>query len=58
MPARFTMALIRLSPSCVRCVTASGDEPIGSPPEAVTQRTQEGLKRMSAVVKRAGISAD
>jgi hypothetical protein len=24
----------------------------------VTQRTQEGLKRMSALVKRAGISAD
>jgi tripartite-type tricarboxylate transporter receptor subunit TctC len=37
---------------------AQGLDPIGSPPEAVTQRTQEGLKRMSAVVKRAGITAD
>jgi tripartite-type tricarboxylate transporter receptor subunit TctC len=37
---------------------AQGLEPIGSPPEAVTQRTQDGLKRMSAIVKRAGITAD
>jgi len=57
----------RLNAEVVKAVNAAdvreklialGLEPIGSPPEAVTQRTQEGLKRMSAVVKRAGISAD
>ena len=37
---------------------AQGLEPVGSPPEQVTQRTQAGLKRMSEVVKRAGIQAD
>ena len=37
---------------------ALGLEPIGSPPEQVTQRTQAGLKRMSEVVKRAGIQAE
>lgn len=35
-----------------------GLEPIGSPPAQVTQWTQDGLKRMSAVVQRAGIRAD
>jgi len=37
---------------------AQGLEPIGSPPEQVTQWTQAGLARMSAIVKRAGIAAD
>lgn len=37
---------------------AQGLDPIGSPPEAVTQRTQDGLKRMAALVKHAGITAD
>jgi tripartite-type tricarboxylate transporter receptor subunit TctC len=37
---------------------AQGLEPIGSPPEKVTQWTQDGLKRMSAIVKRAGITAE
>ena len=37
---------------------AQGLEPIGSPPEQVTQRTQAGLKRMSEIVKRAGIQAE
>ena len=39
-------------------LVAQGLEPIGSPPEKVTQWTQDGLKRMSAVVKRAGIQAE
>jgi len=37
---------------------AQGLEPIGSPPEEVTRRTLAGLKRMSEVVKRAGIQAE
>lgn len=37
---------------------AQGLEPVGSPPGTVTQLTQDGLKRMSAIVKRAGIGAD
>jgi len=57
----------RLNAEVVKAVTsadvrekliAQGLEPIGSPPETVTQRTQDGLKRMSAIVKRAGITAD
>ena len=39
-------------------LVAQGLDPIGSAPEAVTQRTQDGLKRMGALVKRAGITAD
>ena len=39
-------------------LVAQGLEPIGSPPEQVTQRTLAGLKRMSEVVKRAGIQAE
>jgi tripartite-type tricarboxylate transporter receptor subunit TctC len=35
-----------------------GLEPIGSPPEQVTQRTEAGLKRMGEVVKRAGITME
>jgi hypothetical protein len=37
---------------------AQGLEPIGSRPAEVTQRTVAGLKRMSEVVKRAGIQAE
>jgi tripartite-type tricarboxylate transporter receptor subunit TctC len=37
---------------------AQGLEPVGSPPELVTQWTQDGLKRMSAIVKRADIRAE
>lgn len=37
---------------------AQGLEPIGSPPEEVLSRTQAGLKRMSEIVKRAGIQAE
>ena len=57
----------RLNAEVVKAVNApdvreklisQGLDPIGSPPEAVTQRTQEGLKRISTLVKRAGITAD
>jgi tripartite-type tricarboxylate transporter receptor subunit TctC len=37
---------------------AQGLEPIGSPPETVTQWTQDGLKRMKGIVARAGIKAE
>jgi tripartite-type tricarboxylate transporter receptor subunit TctC len=37
---------------------AQGLEPIGSRPEVVTQWTQDGLKRMRAIVERAGIRAE
>jgi tripartite-type tricarboxylate transporter receptor subunit TctC len=37
---------------------AQGLEPIGSPPETVTKWTQDGLKRMRAVVDRAGIKPE
>ncbi len=37
---------------------AIGLEPIGSPPEQVTQWTEAGLKRMGDVVKRAGITME
>ena len=37
---------------------AQGLEPVGSPPETVTQWTQDGLKRMREIVKRAGIQAE
>ena len=37
---------------------AQGLEPIGSPPEQVTQWTQAGLARMSGIVRRAGIKAN
>ena len=39
-------------------LVAQGLEPIGSRPEEVTQRTLAGLKRMSEIVKRAGIQAE
>ena len=37
---------------------AQGLEPVGSPPEQVTQWTQAGLARMKDIVKRAGITAE
>jgi tripartite-type tricarboxylate transporter receptor subunit TctC len=37
---------------------AIGLEPVGSPPEQVTQWTNAGLKRMGEVVKRAGITME
>ena len=39
-------------------LVSQGFEPIGSAPETVTQWTRDGLKRMSEVVKRAGITAE
>lgn len=39
-------------------LVALGLEPVGSPPEQVTQRTQAGLKRMAEIVKRAGIQSE
>lgn len=38
-------------------LVSQGLDPIGSPPEQVTQWTQAGLKRMAQIVKRAGITA-
>jgi tripartite-type tricarboxylate transporter receptor subunit TctC len=37
---------------------AQGLEPIGSPPEQVTQWTKAGLARMSEIVKRADIKGE
>ena len=57
----------RLTAEVVKAVTApdvrekliaQGFEPIGSPPEQVTQWTKAGLARMSEIVKRAGIKGD
>jgi len=39
-------------------LVAQGLEPIGSKPETVTQWTQDGLKRMRDIVKRANIQAE
>jgi len=39
-------------------LVAQGLEPIGSPPETVTQWTQDGLKRMRDIVQRAKIQAE
>ena len=39
-------------------LVAQGFEPIGSAPDKVIQMTQDGLKRMAVVVKRAGIQAE
>ena len=56
----------RLNAELVKAVNApdvreklvtQGLDPIGSPPEQVTQWTQAGLKRMGQIVKRAGITA-
>jgi tripartite-type tricarboxylate transporter receptor subunit TctC len=57
----------RLSAETVKAVNApdvrekliaQGLEPIGSPPEQVTQRTKAGLARMGDLVKRAGIKGE
>jgi tripartite-type tricarboxylate transporter receptor subunit TctC len=57
----------RLSAELVKAVNApevrekliaQGLEPVGSRPEQVTQLTQAGLVRMSAIVKRAGIKVE
>jgi tripartite-type tricarboxylate transporter receptor subunit TctC len=45
------------SPDVREKLVAQGLDPIGSPPEQVTQWTQAGLKRMAQIVKRAGITA-
>jgi tripartite-type tricarboxylate transporter receptor subunit TctC len=46
------------SPDVRDKLVAQGLEPIGSAPEVVTQWTQDGLKRMAAVAKRAGIKPE
>jgi len=46
------------SPDVREKLIANGLDPIGSPPETVTQWTQDGLKRMAAIVKRANIKAE
>ena len=46
------------APDVRQKLVALGLEPLGSPPETVTQWTQAGLKRMGEIVKRAGITAD
>ena len=46
------------SPDVREKLIAQGLEPIGSPPETVTKWTQDGLKRMRAVVDRAGIKPE
>jgi tripartite-type tricarboxylate transporter receptor subunit TctC len=45
------------SPEVREKLISQGLEPIGGAPEQVTQFTQAGLKRMSEIVKRAGITA-
>jgi tripartite-type tricarboxylate transporter receptor subunit TctC len=39
-------------------LVAQGLEPVGSPPELVTQWTQAGLARMSSIIKRADIRGE
>jgi len=46
------------SPDVREKLIANGLDPIGSPPETVTRWTQDGLKRMAAIVKRANIKAE
>jgi len=46
------------SPAVRDKLIAQGLEPIGSPPEQVTQWTQDGLKRMHDIVQRAKIQAE
>jgi len=46
------------SPDVRDKLIAQGLEPVGSPPETVTKWTQDGLKRMKAIVDRAGIKAE
>jgi len=67
-PAGTPKAIVdRLSAETVRAVNdpgvrekliAQGLEPIGSPPEQVTQWTEAGLKRMHDIVKRAAITGE
>jgi tripartite-type tricarboxylate transporter receptor subunit TctC len=45
------------SPDVREKLISQGLEPIGGAPEQVTKFTQAGLKRMSEIVKRAGITA-
>jgi len=45
------------SPDVREKLISQGLEPVGGPPEQVTQWTQAGLKRMAEIVKRAGITA-
>jgi tripartite-type tricarboxylate transporter receptor subunit TctC len=46
------------SPEVREKLIGQGLEPVGSPPEQVTQWTQAGLARMKDIVKRAGITAE
>ncbi len=46
------------SPDVREKLISQGLEPVEGPPEQVTQWTQAGLKRMAAIVKRAGITAE
>jgi tripartite-type tricarboxylate transporter receptor subunit TctC len=46
------------SPDVREKLISQGLEPIAGAPEQVTQFTQAGLKRMSDIVKRAGITAE
>jgi tripartite-type tricarboxylate transporter receptor subunit TctC len=57
---RFNAELVRAvnDPEVREKLVAQGLEPVGSPPETVTQWTREGLKRMEAVAKRAGLKAE
>jgi len=58
--ARLNAELVKAvnSPDVREKLIAQGLEPVGSPPETVTQWTQDGLKRMKAIVDRAGIKAE
>jgi len=57
---RLNAELVRAiaSPDVREKLIAQGLEPIGSPPDTVTKWTQDGLKRMRAVVDRAGIKPE
>ena len=57
---RLTVEVVKAvnAPDVREKLIAQGLEPVGSPPEQVTQWTQAGLKRMSEIVKRAGIKAE
>jgi tripartite-type tricarboxylate transporter receptor subunit TctC len=58
--ARLNAELVKAvnSPDVREKLIAQGLEPVGSPPETVTQWTQDGLKRMKTIVDRAGIKAE
>ena len=57
---RLNAELVRAvnAPDVREKLIAQGLEPVGSPPETVTQWTQDGLKRMREIVKRADIRAE